>query len=161
MIDRRQQRGGKSAGGIVAALALLALACVEMGPSIAGDTWIAASVASHHFDREGDHNERNWGVGVEHGIAPQVRLVAGAYRNSLYDTSHYAGANWTPLVFGPVRLGVMAGAVDGYNANHGRYIPVVVPLLSVEQGRVGANLLYLPRYKDDAGVIGLQLKYRF
>lgn len=162
-VNRRRQRGGHCTPVLKAALVALAAvaAFVAVAPSRAGDTWIAASVASYHFDRDAGHNERNWGLGIEQGIAPHTRLVAGAYRNSLYATSRYAGVNWTPFEFGPVHLGLMAGVVDGYNANRGRFIPVAVPMLALEQGRVGANLLYLPRYKDDAGVVGLQVKFRF
>jgi hypothetical protein len=161
MIHRKQQRSGRAAAGFIAALALLALTFLETAPSIAGDTWIASSVTSYHFDRSAGYNERNWGVGIERGIAPDVRLIAGVYRNSLYRESTYAGASWTPFAAGPVRLGVLAGVVDGYKADHGRFVPIAMPLVTYEIGRAGANLIYLPHYKDDGGVIGLQLKYRF
>lgn len=154
------------------AIALMVVLCVLswalilfliLAPAQArAETWLAGTVASYHFDREPSYNEQNWGLGVEHGVAPDVRIFGGFYKNSFYQPSRYAGASYMPLVFGPLHVGLAAGVVDGYPKHDGRPLPVVTPLLAFEFRNVGFNLIALPSTSTgkQTGVIGLQLKLR-
>ncbi len=164
MIDHRRQRGGSCALLLRIALAIAAVHALWLAqawqPARAGDTWVACSVRSYHFDRSKDYNERNWGCGLEYGVARDTRLIAGAYKNSLYRESAYAGALWTPLRLGPARIGAIGGIVDGYNANGGRFFPIVAPALTIEGYAAGINILASPRYRDSPGVIGIQVKFQ-
>jgi hypothetical protein len=160
-INRKRQLGGRCAPLLRLALALAAIYALWLAQAwrpARADAWAACSVASYHFDRSKGYNERNWGCGLEYGIAQDARLVAGGYRNSLARTSVYAGALWTPLHLGPARAGVVGGVVNGYGANEGRFLPIVVPALALEHRGIGINLLAAPRYRDSPGVLGFQLK---
>jgi hypothetical protein len=126
------------------------------------DTWAVASVASYHTDRDAHYNERNGGLGIEHDIADNARLIAGFYRNSLYRESMYLGATFTPLhVTDHIRVGVIAAFVTGYNINDGNAVPMAALLVQVEGERVGINLGAIPRSVASPGLVGLQIKVKF
>lgn len=163
MIDPRRRRGScalilRIALNVAAVYALWLAQAWQ--PARAGNAWIACIATSHHFDRSKGYNERNWGCGVEYGVAQDTRLVAGAYRNSLFRESTYAGALWLPLQFGPAKAGFIGGVVNGYRANGGGFSPVVVPMITLEGHTVGINVLATPRYRDSPGVIGMQIKFQ-
>jgi len=157
--------GGRCMPFLRLALAIAAVYALWLAqawqPARAGDLWTACTVRSYHFDRSQGYNERNWGCGIEYGVARDIRLIAGAYRNSLFRRSLYAGALWTPLHIGPAKIGLIGGVVNGYDdESHGRLFPVVAPAVVLEYRSFGINLLATPRYRDSPGVIGLQLKFQ-
>jgi len=125
------------------------------------DTWLVATVASYHSNRDIEHNERNWGLGIEHDLSDTWRLTAGHYRNSYWRDSSYVGALWMPLVYGRVRVGVLLGAVTGYDRLVGPFAPTVLPTLMYEGKQWGANLGVMPSPERGVGVLGLQIKRRF
>ena len=137
----------------------LVLALVVSGPAIA-QTWLVGTVASYHFDRSQNYNERNLGFGFEYGVTRETRIVGGTYRNSVFQRSTYLGSAWTPLELGPTRAGLVLGAVDGYpGANDGGFFPMAALLGTLEIDRVGVNLLAAPRWRDKSpAVLGLQIK---
>jgi len=63
---------------------------------------------------------------------------------------------------GKVRLGAVAGVMDGYpNMRNGGWFVSVIPAASFEYNNVGLNLMYIPSYQDKIyGSISLQLKLR-
>jgi hypothetical protein len=137
---------------------LLALACAPT----AAETWLVASVASYHVNRAIDHNERNPGLGIEQDIGWGVRAVAGAYENSEYRRTVYAGVLAAPLELGRFRVGATFGLATGYAEQCGRDpCAVVVPTVTYELGRFGVNALIAPPSRNNRGVIGLQVKVRF
>jgi len=160
--NRRCWLGGRGSRLLRLALMLAAIYALWLAqawqPAHAGDTWIACSVRSYHVDRTRGYNERNLGCGLEHGVARDTRLVAGAYRNSLFKTSTYAGALWMPLSLGPASVGLIGGVVNGYRANDGRFSPIVLPMLALEHRSIGINLFAAPHYKESPAVFGLQIK---
>lgn len=136
------------------------LALVLPGLAFA-DTWIDFSVSSYHFDRSVDHQERNWGIGLEQSITKEVNFVIGSYNNSEYLRSHYIGISYLPLQYNGVKLGFVAGMVDGYpNLQNGHYGPLAAPLLSYEYGKVGFNIIVIPPVDKTIGVIGMQIKFK-
>lgn len=123
----------------------------------ADETWLVASLTSYHFD-DGNHNQRNYGLGVERTLAEPWSLMAGEYRNSLNRTSVYAGVAWKPWHAGDFRFGFAGGVITGYLPHA---IPMLVPTASWEHNRIGANLFFAPHVKDAPGVLGLQVKVKF
>lgn len=126
------------------------------------EVWLNAGLLSLHYDRNADFNEVNTGIGGEYRWTPSSALTAGFFRNSNRQRSHYLGGFWQPIPLGIARLGVAFGAIDGYPLMRGGgWFPIVVPALSAESGRFGANLLAIPSYKDRLnGALSLQLKWR-
>jgi len=92
---------------------------------------------SKHYDSVGfDWNEVNPGLGYGHDTFTNMRTIGGFFRNSVYDTSLYAGfelhTNTT------IEVGLAFGAMTGYEkdvnpalAAHIQYGPVRVGLQPV------------------------------
>jgi len=149
----------KFAAGIVFG-ALLALAAAYSDKAkAADDVWLSATIASYHSNRNIEHNERNWGLGFEYGLSDNWRAVGGAYRNSYWRTSAYAGLLWLPVRVGPFRAGTTLAGATGYN---GPVDLVVMPTIAWEGKQFGVNLGVMPAIdRKIVNVIGLQLKARF
>lgn len=141
---------------------MLHAAGIAYAPFSAPQLWITPGSVSHHFSRRG-YNERNWGLGVEYRFNAQVAAIAGQYRNSVRETSHYLAVAAQPYVIGPVRLGVIVGIVNGYpEMRNGRFAPLILPVASIEGDRIGANITYVPSITGKVhGAVALQIKFRF
>ncbi|MBY0243799.1 MAG: hypothetical protein K2X55_31280 [Burkholderiaceae bacterium] len=126
------------------------------------ELWINPGFYSFHFDRDKGLNNNNYGLGAEYRFSTVMSATAGRFYNSDRRYSNYAGMYWQPVALGPLRLGVVAGAFDGYpRAHNGGWFPAVIPTISYEYQRVGANIAVIPGYKDRLyGAISVQLKFR-
>lgn len=121
--------------------------------------WANFGGVSHHLDR-GNQNEFNPGFGFEKEVGG-FNLMAGAYRNSIRQSSKYFAVEKIIVERGAFGLGVLAGFVDGYALNNGGFIPVVVPTLTVEYGRIGARVMYTPGLEEKASAaVSLQFRLR-
>lgn len=130
--------------------------------AMAADTWLTVGIASYHVDRSAGYNERNIGLGVEYDFTPDHAVSVGAYRNSINRVSRYALYRWTPIQLGYVRIGMLAGVVDGYHRNGGGLAPAFAPTLTLDTRPVGVSLIVIPGVsKDVSTAIGLQAKIRF
>ena len=127
-------------------------------PACAADLWIGATVASYHPDRSSPHNERNWGLNAEYGVNDTWRAAAGAYRNSQWKTSVYAGGMWVPAQPGPWKGAVLVAVLTGY---HNSPVPVALPTVMYEGKAWGVNIGVLPSLDRGIGVLGLQIKGKF
>ena len=116
--------------------------------------YLVMSVASQHLGATG-LNQTNPGIGVEFN-----HYHVGEYRNSLSRTSVYAGKDWE--TGGAVKIGVLAGAVTGYNRLAGSSVlPLLAPFVSVEYGRFGANVALLPNpIQWNQSALALQIKIK-
>jgi len=131
--------------------------------------WIQMGGLSHHLERNRGFNEQNWGLGIEYklsrdnpiAIGDDSSIAIGQYRNSIRQTSHYALYQWKPLHVGPVDLGVMVGAVDGYHLNKGGPVPLALPMASVEGKHIGVNFMCVPKMKEVSAVCAMQFKLRY
>lgn len=114
---------------------------------------------SHHFsDRK--FTENNYGLGIEAPVGGFL-VGVGAYKNSIGRTSRYIVAEKCMLQTGPLCLGGIAGFVDGYYLNEGKFIPMVAPSLTLEAGNIGLRLVYVPEVeKKVSAVISLQFRIR-
>lgn len=138
----------------------------NLAASAGGDSskglWLQFGGFSHHMDRSRNFNEHNFGLGAQYRFNENHAVSVGYYHNSIRQTSHYALYKYTPLHYGPVSAGVMAGAVDGYpKLNHGRAYPLALPMASVRMGRVEAEAMYVPKMKDISSVVALNFGYKF
>lgn len=94
------------------------------------------------------------GVLCERG---QGVAAAGAFRNSEGGSSRYVAAGWQPLELGPVRLGAVAGVIDGYAYRGGNPMPFAAGLVSVPLWRgVEARFLAVP-HVEGVSAAALQL----
>lgn len=127
-----------------------------------GEVWINAGSVSWHPDRDAKFNERNFGLGLEYKLDERYALVGGVYRNSVHCITRYAGVAYTPIQFGPVRLGALAGLADGYpEMRDGRVAPVFAPVMTIEGKRVGINFMFVPPVSSNVSTaFAMQLKLR-
>lgn len=125
--------------------------------------WVNAGMLSYHFDRSAGYNNANLGLGVEYRFATTTSLTAGRFYNSDRDYSNYAGVYWQPLAIGPVQVGAVIGGFNGYpTTNNGGWFAAVLPALTLEGKRFGANVFLIPTIGDRVhGAISLQLKWKF
>jgi len=142
---------------------LVAISPAAAAESFATQVWLNPGMYSHHFRRDQDYREDNYGLGVEVLIAPQHGFLAGSYINSNRERSRYAGYEWRPLQWQPAGINVSGGLVlvmiDGYsNTHNGNWFPAVFPSLSAEYGIFGASLNFIPNRNGSA--LALQLKLR-
>ena len=133
---------------------------VEQKP--AQELWLNPGFYSYHFQKDKGLSNSNFGMGGEYRYSTISSITLGLFDNSERKTSHYAGWYWQPLGMGPVRAGAVIGAIDGYpNMLNGGWFLAAIPAASIEYHNFGANILFMPSYKDRLyGAISFQLKLR-
>lgn len=126
------------------------------------ELWLNPGLYSYHFRKNKGLNDQNFGFGGEYRYSTVSSVTLGRFNNSTRQTSHYAGWYWQPVSLGPVRLGAVVGALDGYpNMRHGGWYFAVIPTASIEYKNFGANVLFVPDYQDKVyGSISVQLKLK-
>lgn len=86
--------------------------------------------------------------------------AAGVFSNSERSTSTYAVAGWQPLQVGPVRIGAVAGLIDGYqNQNNGRHFPVAALIASVPVGSVVLRFMVTPKHRTSPMTVGVAFSF--
>ncbi|MES2264935.1 MAG: hypothetical protein V4724_41095 [Pseudomonadota bacterium] len=126
------------------------------------ELWLTPGFYSFHFQSDKHLNNNNIGFGAEYRYSTVSALTAGRFNNSVRVHSNYAGLLYQPLALGPVRLGAVLAAFNGYpNMRDGGWFPALVPAASFEYGRVGINAVIVPTYKDRIyGSLSIQLKLK-
>ncbi len=125
--------------------------------------WVNAGFYSAHFDTDQGLRNANPGLGFEYRINDTWSATAGRFINSNNANSSYVGAYYQPWTFAGVKLGVVAGAFNGYpKAFNGGWFPAVLPVATLESGNFGLNVALVPPMKDRLyGAVSFQLKFRF
>lgn len=123
--------------------------------------WFALGSLSYHQDRDANYNERNAGFGLEFPFSETTALAVGFYNNSIRQHTNYALYQWTPWQLGTFKFGGMVGVADGYYANDGGIVPVILPLVKIEGKHIGANLTFIPNMANMSAVAAIQFKIRF
>ncbi|MBC7684236.1 MAG: hypothetical protein H7176_03290 [Bdellovibrionales bacterium] len=149
-------------------LAALALGLVCAGHACAQDSgkrhevWLGTGFATYHFQGELDLNGRNPGIGVEYRFADSAAVTAGRFYNSDRQHTRYVGVLYQPWSLGPVKLGAVLAAFDGYpKMRDGGWFLAPVPAASFEYKKVGVNVAVVPTYKNRLhGGISVQLKFK-
>jgi len=151
----------------IAGLALLAsLSATAMAetiePAPLSEVWLNGGFYTWHFQRDKNLNGANGGLGAEWRFNTVASVTAGRFYNSDRAYSNYLGAYYQPWKIGPVRIGAVIGAFDGYpKMRNGGWFPAAIPTLSYEYERVGVNVAIIPTYKDRLyGGISVQLKLK-
>ena len=131
-------------------------------PQSRSEIWVNPGMYSYHFQKDQNLNNNNWGIGLEYRFNTVASLTAGNYKNSDSGRSSYAGIYYQPIAIGPVKIGVVAGGFNGYQStNNGGWFPAVLPAITFEEGRFGANIFFIPTVGDRVnGAISLQLKLK-
>lgn len=134
---------------------------LALSPRAHADTFINVNVAAYHYDRkitsDNNFNESNFGIGIEL-IKSDVGAMFGEYKNSIYDTSWYALARYSPIHIGIFSVGLAAGGVTGYRGSIVK--PAAGLIFTAQHKRIGLNLLLTPNIPEDNvyGFAGLQLR---
>ena len=128
----------------------------------AQELWLNPGFYAYHFQKDRHLRNDAWGFGAEYRYSTASAVTAGMYHNSNWGTSHYVGYYWRPVAVGGVRLGAVLGAINGYpGTRKGGWFPAVLPTASVEYGRVGLNIYYIPSIRDSVnGSITFQLNVK-
>jgi hypothetical protein len=161
---------GTGQRSLLAALLSVPLACqadrfagldlIESAPT--QEVWLTSGFITHHFQQDKNLNGNNPGWGLEYRYTATQSVTLGEFFNSDRQTARYLGIGWQPLAVGPVRIGLFAGALDGYpKMENGNWFLAAIPLISMEYGRFGANFTIIPTYRDRLyGGIAMQLRCR-
>lgn len=149
---------------ITSLLMLCSGAQAESGLGLeANRLWINAGFYSAHFESDKGLRNANPGLGFEYRLNEEWSATAGRFTNSNNAPSNYIGAYYQPWTVGGVKLGVVAGAFNGYpKAFNGGWFPAVIPTASLERGHWGLNMALVPPLQDRLyGALSFQLKFRF
>lgn len=133
-----------------------------IAPKSKSEIWVNPGMYSEHFQKNQNLNGNNWGLGLEYRFSTVASATIGNFKNSDNDHSNYIGVYYQPIAVGPVRLGLIGGGFNGYqSSNNGGWFPAILPALTVEEGRLGANLFLIPTVGDRIhGAISLQIKFK-
>lgn len=148
-----------SLGVLVAILnRLFFVASIALCGNLQADTWISVGGGTKHACETCGYNNFNPGLGAQHDINPDLRVLGGVYRNSYYKTSIYAGLGYQPLQHGVVRFGVMGALVTNYD--HLKVPAMILPAVSIEGDRLGVDILGFPSIGSYIGLITANLKFK-
>ena len=144
------------------ALVLLLSATLARADFDTNRLWVNAGFYSAHFDTDKGLRNANPGLGVEYRIDERWSATAGRFINSDNAHSNYVGAYYQPWTLASAKLGVVAGAFNGYpKAFNGGWFPAVIPVATWEGERFGLNVALVPPLKDRLyGALSFQIKFR-
>lgn len=141
--------------------------CLAMASasSFAGDFYGVANLASYHVKtakyKDVNYNEKTFGFGLEY-VGEKYSYQIGRFKNSVFHTSHYIAAAYTPIHFSEkLRLGAMLGIVDGYPKHNNGGISPLAGLLLQFNAPIGFNVLLIPPTAKNATTFDFQIKVRF
>jgi hypothetical protein len=129
--------------------------------------WLVLGGLAYHSCRTCKFRERNPGLALqwkslwfeEFTGLQNTRLTAGGYINSNNRDSVYAGAQWLPYNYGPVKLGLQAVLITGYK--EAVITPVLLPLVSVETQHAGVDLYAVPKMAKVSAAVFATFKVKF
>ncbi|GGZ04994.1 hypothetical protein ACFFTM_02855 [Pseudoduganella plicata] len=126
------------------------------------ELWVNPGFYSYHVQSDKDLDNTNPGIGAEYRFSTVASATVGRFHNSDRAISNYIGVYYQPVAIGPVRIGAVVGAFDGYpKMRDGGWFPAVIPIVSVEYNRFGVNFAIVPTYKDRLhGALAVQLKFK-
>jgi hypothetical protein len=113
-------------------------------------------VAALHAER--DHRSDTPGLGLICEVR-NLLAAAGIFSNSHGQASRYIAAGWQPVVAGPARLGVAAGAIDGYAHRDGRPFPFAALTASVPAGPVVLRFTLTPKTSFSSMTLGMAFSF--
>lgn len=99
------------------------------------------------------YNENNYGIGYR----SETGYTIGIYKNSIRKDSVYVGREFQWQVAGPVHVGLMVGAVSGYQ----NVMPIVLPELILKNKIGELAMTIIPNVTHVDAAVALQLRIRF
>ncbi len=135
--------------------------------AVSENPWVVLGGLAYHSCRTCGFREDNPGLALQWqspwfealtGLE-NTRLTAGGYINSNNRNSVYAGAQWLPYSYGPVRLGLQAVLISGYK--EAVITPVLLPLMSVETQHIGLDVYAVPKLAKVSAALFATFKVRF
>jgi hypothetical protein len=139
---------------------------------------IGLPVATHHFPRNSEFNNQNWGVLIDVSLAEEWSTVGGYFRNSYDRDTVFAGAGWYPIKFEVAKVHLDLGALAGLDLSGGykgynRAYPLLGALsMKIRKGatndtdpdaldRIGLALTLIPAVSGRGSTaVSLALTYR-
>jgi hypothetical protein len=129
--------------------------------------WIVLGGIARHSCRTCKFRESNPGLALqwkspwfeEFSGLQDTRLTAGAYINSNNRNSTYAGMQWLPYSFGPVKWGLQAVVITGYKES--AITPVLLPIITVEGTHAGVDVYAVPKMAKVSAAVFATFKLRF
>ncbi|CAN5459186.1 hypothetical protein BH11CYA1_BH11CYA1_00440 [soil metagenome] len=125
------------------------------------DTWLQVGALSYHSNRDGNYNEKNYGIGLLRRLDDESAFAVGYYKNSIHRDTFYATYHYTPYEIGPVKLGLQVGLVTGYKALGGGPVPLLLPLATIEGKRTAVDLTCIPAFGGASSVCAAQFRFKF
>ena len=108
--------------------------------SILAASFIAVGLNLGSAHSEPGYNNVNPGIYA----VTQSGVAFGVYKNSVRETSVWAGYRLESQPLGPFRAALLVGGVTGYS--NALFSPMVSPSVSATVGSYTARLSYLPRH---------------
>lgn len=144
-------------------LTALALSVTGTGSSVAGEQYLAITIASQHLGLDGDYDEINPGLGYWHySDRSALAFGGGCFRNSLDDLSCYGGAGASTDESRTAHVIGYAGLVSGYDKID-ECVNSICPLIGgAVRVRLGPGLVsfdLLPARDGDQSGAVLALQY--
>jgi hypothetical protein len=129
--------------------------------------WIVLGGLAYHSCRTCQFRERNPGLALqwkspwfeEFTGLENTRLTAGGYINSNNRNSVYAGTQWLPWSYGPVKWGLQGVIITGYK--EAAITPVLLPLVSIETQHIGLDFYAVPKMAKVSAAAFATFKLRF
>lgn len=141
---------------------LLAVSSIQASELFTDKLWVNTGGVSKHFQDNG-RNEVHPGLGLEYRINSDTSVMLGYHKNSLSLRSRYASVQYQPLHLGSIKIGVSAGALDGYplKRNGGAFF-AAIPMATWEGKRFGVNIGVIPDIPSQHidGAVVVQFKVR-
>lgn len=114
---------------------------------------IVSGFVSHHINVKKQFNENNYGIGYRFGSD----VIVGYYRNSEYANSVYAAYESRWKLTDNIHMGVLAGAVTGYQV---AVVPFVLPELALQVRNVELAATYAPKVRNRTpALVAMQLRW--
>ena len=134
---------------------LLGLVCgVLIALGMSGRAQVSISVFGISKHSERGYCEKNPGLAINYHLAPDLRVQAGFYKNSLCERSNAVALPWCFAHFGPFCTGLAPIVVTGY-APRAEF--VMLPIASYEQKSFAVDAI--GALWDSKWVIGLGLRF--
>lgn len=124
--------------------------------------WLTTGFATYHFQTDQHLRNDNAGVGLEYRYSANSAVATGRFNNSDWQITRYLAWQYQPVKLGITNWGAAIGLFDGYpKVNNSGWFVAVIPAVSIEHQRLGANLAVVPTFRDKLhGAVSLQLKFK-
>ena len=134
---------------------LLGLVCgVLIALGMSGRAQVSISVFGISKHSERGYCEKNPGLAINYHLAPDLRVLAGFYKNSLCEHSNVLALPWCPIHVGTLCAGFAPILVTGYSE---RASFVMLPVASYEQKSFAIDAI--GGIWDSKWVIGLGVRF--